>query len=497
MSAPAAMMPLNDLRAIGGIQAQALSGTGKGVIVAVLDEGVDTSHPALRAALLAQRDFTGQGTTDDTADVAGHGTGIAAILVGRDPKTYLGLAPDAKLINARVSNTGDVATNMSAGEGLLWAVKSGAKVINFSYGDAYNEGSLTYKFSLMTDYVAERYGASIAVAGGNDRRSAINQNPGGAYNLFTVGSTGSRRYNQVLERSNFALPNDGRTKPDLVAPGEKIGIATSDWEKDTNYWEGTGTSYAAPMVGGVVAQLMSYGRKRELSTSPQLMKAILMTSATKIYDPNWTRWSPREGDVDEDYGWLWTKPLDDHQGAGRVDAVAAYKLYAKKKDAWTPLNTWREGKLKENQTFSLKIGKLIKGQRLDATLTWLRHVSYKDTDDDGDMEPEDQFYQTASLADFTLTLLRNGIPIAGSDSDVDNVEHLAWSITRGGEYSLEVYRFDGIGIATEPFALAARVLNPSREVMRASLRASETPEPGGVGLVAVVLVLVGARQRRG
>src|SRR5688572_26825179 len=140
----------------------------------------------------------------------------------------------------------------------------------------------------------------------------------------------------------------------------------------------------------------------------------------------------------------------------------------------------------------LKLGKLVKGQRVDATLTWLRHVGYKDLDDNG-MEPEDEFFQTAALADFTLTLLRNGVPVAGSDSDVDNAEHLAWSISRGGEYSLQVYRFDGTGIATEPFALAARVLNPSREVMRASLRASSAPEPGLGGLVLGMVVLCGRR----
>src|SRR5687768_11831363 len=246
LGAVAAPMPMTDLRVIGGLSAQPLSGTGKGVIIAVLDEGIDVTHPALRHAVLAQRDFTGQNTTDDTADVAGHGTGIAAIMVGRDPKTYSGLAPDARLINARVSNTKDVATNMSAGEGLFWAAKSGAKVINFSYGDAFNEGSLTYKFSLMTDYVAERYGASITVAGGNDKRSAVNQNPGGAYNIFTVGSTGGRKSTQVLDGPNSRRPTAGRTKPDLAAPADKIAIATGDWEKDPNSGEGTGTSYAAP-----------------------------------------------------------------------------------------------------------------------------------------------------------------------------------------------------------------------------------------------------------
>src|SRR5688500_2878369 len=478
LGAVAAPMPMTDLRVIGGLSAQPLSGTGKGVIIAVLDEGIDVTHPALRHAVLAQRDFAVQNTTDDTADVAGHGTGIAAIMVARDRKVYSGLAPDARLINARVSNTQDVATNMSAGEGLFWAARSGAKVINMSYGDAYNEGTLTYKFSLMTDYVAERYGASITVAGGNDRRSAVNQTPGGGYNLFTVGSLGGEGYGKVLNQSNFALPSDGRTKPDLVAPGENVGIATSDWEKDTNYFAGTGTSYAAPMVGGVVAQLVGYGLKKDMSTSPLVMKAILMSSATKVFDPNGTRWMARAGDVDEDFGWLWSQPLDDHQGAGRVNAVDAFKLYAKKKDKFTPLNTWREGKLGGNDTVSIRLGKLSKGQRVDATLTWLRQVAWKDLDKDKELEPEDQFTQSAKLADFTLTLLRNGIPIAGSHSDVDNVEHLAWSITRGGEYSLEVFRFEGSGLASEQYALAARVLNPAGVGVSRGLVATAVPESG-------------------
>jgi hypothetical protein len=485
---------MTDLRAIGGLQAQQYLGTGKGVIVAVLDQGVDTSHPAIRHAYFAERDFTGQNITNDTSDLAGHGTGIAAILVGRDNRVYSGLAPDARLINARVSNSKDVATNMSAGEGMLWAVRSGARVLNMSYGNAYGQGALTYKFTLMTDYVAERYGASITVAGGNDGQSAVNQNPGGAYNLFTVGALGTTKYNRVTNWSNYATGRDGRTKPDLVAPGENIAIATSDWEKDTNYWQANGTSYAAPMVGGVIAELMGFGKKKSLPTDPMLMKAILMTSATKVFDPNGTRWYPRAGDVDEDYGWLWTQPLDDRQGAGRVNAVDAYKLYAKKKDAATPLNTWREGKIRANQTVTIDLGKVSKGQRLDATLTWLRHVTFKDVDHDGEIEPEDQFTQTAALADFTLTLLRNGVPVAGSDSDADNVEHLSWSITRGGEYTLEVYRFDGTGIPIESYALAARVVGGAAGVSR-GLVGTSVPEPAWAALLLTALLLERRRRR--
>ena len=124
---------------------------------------------------------------------------------------------------------------------------------------------------------------------------------------------------------------------------------------------GPGPSYAAPMVGGVVVQLVGYGLKKDMSTSPLLMKAVLMSSATKVYDPNGTRWMARTGDVDEDYGWLWSQPLDDHQGAGRVNAVDAWKLYVKKKDKFTPINTWREGKLGANDTVSIKLGKLSRG----------------------------------------------------------------------------------------------------------------------------------------
>ena len=55
-------------------------------------------------------------------------------------------------------------------------------------------------------------------------------------------------------------------------------------------------------------------------------------------------------------------------------------------------------------------------------------------------------------------MLRDGIPVAMSDSDVDNLEHLSWTLERNGHYTLEVYRFAEGGIASEPFALAAQVI---------------------------------------
>lgn len=494
------------LSVTNGLASQKYMGIGKGVIVSVLDAGIDVTHPALRNSVYLQKDFTGEKTLDDDKGDSGHGTGIAGIMLGNDGKTYTGFAPGAKLINARVDTTADVTSDLLAGNGLIWSAKSGAKVANISLGNKLGDGPLTEKFTLMCDYVTERYGVNIVVAAGNENDTAVNQVPGGLYNGYSVGALGGSDYRKVTEFSNYTLDSDARTKPDLVAPGENITIAAANWEKSDNYATSTGTSFSAPMVGGVLAQMIGYGKAHKLPTDPLLLKAIILTSASKAQDADGTVWDPRHGGRDPDVGYLFTQPLDDEQGAGALDAVAAYRLYAKANARSTPLDTWREGKMKENGSFDLKLGKLYAGQRLDSTLTWFRHVAYKDKNGNGP-DAKDTFYQTATLADFTLTLLRDGVPIAASDSNVDNLEHLSWTLEKTGTYTLEVYRFTGSGLPTENFALAARVLKgDAPSILQAlgverglpttasgELRDFEAPEPASV---ATFVVLGGAAMMR-
>jgi hypothetical protein len=499
------------LRATNGLASQRYMGIGKGVIVSVLDSGVDVTHPALRNSVYAQKDFTGEKKLDDDKGDVGHGTGIAGIMLGNDPKVYTGFAPGARLINARVDTSKDVTSDLWAGNGLIWSARSGAKVANISFGNKLGQGPLTDKINLISDYVAERYGVNVVVAGGNENDTAVQQAPGALFNGYTVGALGSASgYRRTTEFSNYSLDSDARTKPDLVAPGENVGIATADWEKNTNYFTETGTSFAAPMVGGVLAQMIGYGKAKGLATDPLLLKAILLTSATKAHDADGEAWSARSGGRDEDVGYLFTQPLDDEQGAGALDAVGAYRLYGKVKARSTPLSNWREGKLKANQTFDLKLGKLYEGQHLGATLTWYRHVAYKDKNGNGP-DGKDTFYQTASLADFTLTLLRDGVPIGGSDSSVDNLEHLSWTLEATANYTLRVYRFEGSGLASEPFALAAQVMKGAsaaavqREVLAGRgeayaasglSRGFEAPEPSGVLWVVLGMGMMGRRWRR-
>jgi subtilisin family serine protease len=498
----------NSLRVTNGLDSQAYMGIGKGVIVSVLDSGIDVTHPALRNSVYAQRDFTGQGLLDDDKKDIGHGTGIAGILLGNDGKTYVGFAPGAKLINARVDTTADVTSDLWLGNGLIWSAKMGAKVANISLGNKLGQGPLTDKMNLMSDYVAERYGVNVVIAGGNENDTAVQQVPGGSYNGYTVGALGVPNYTRTTEFSNYSLDSDARTKPDLVAPGVNVAVATADWEKNTNYWTATGTSYSAPMVGGVLAQMIGYGKAHSLPTDPLLMKAILLSSASKSHDADGTPWDPRHGGRDEDFGYLFTQPLDDEQGAGALDAMAAYRLFAKVKTKATPLDVWHEGKMKPDQTYDLKLGKLTAGERLVATLTWFRHVAYRDRNGNGP-DAGDTFYQTAPLADFTLAILRNGVPIAGSDSDVDNLEHISWTLEKTANYTLEIYRFADGGLPIENYALAAQVVQDSASsVLRSvdttrgpalpsegELKSFDAPEPSGAA-VALVLGCM-ALSRRG
>jgi len=486
------------LRVTNGLDSQKYMGIGKGVIVSVLDSGVDVTHPALRNSVYLQKDFTGQGLRDDDKGDIGHGTGIAGIMLGNDGKSYTGFAPGAKLINARVDTTKDVTSDLWAGNGLLWSAKSGAKVANISFGNKLGQGPLTEKFTLMSDYVAERYGVNVVVAGGNENDTAVQQVPGGLYNGYTVGALGAPNYTRTTEFSNYSLDSDARTKPDLVAPGQNVYVATADWEKDTNYWTATGTSYSAPMVGGILAQMIGYGKAHKLPTDPLILKAIVLTSATKMQDADGTPWDPRHGGRDADVGYLFTQPLDDEQGAGAIDAIGAYRLYAKVNAKSTPVTAWHEGKMKANETYDLKLGKLYAGQRLDSTLTWYRHVAYKDKNGNGP-DGKDTYYQSATLADFTLTILRDGVPIGGSDSSVDNLEHLSWTLEKTGTYTLEIYRFADTGLPIEDYALAARVLKGNAPAVLAQgvqrglpttatgeLRDFEAPEPSATAIFAIL-----------
>jgi subtilisin family serine protease len=111
--------------------------TGTGITVAVLDSGVDENHPDLKGKVKAKRDFTRTGIgDDDVRDTTGHGTHVASIIAGSGAASegrFKGIAPDARLLIARVlsQGTGTIDDIILA---VTWAINNGTDIINMSLG---------------------------------------------------------------------------------------------------------------------------------------------------------------------------------------------------------------------------------------------------------------------------------------------------------------------------------------------------------------------------
>lgn len=487
-----------DIASVSGDASRSLLGTGKGVTVGVIDTGIDDSHPALRGSMSAAKDFTSSGNTDDGDPYLGHGTGVAGLIVGHDSGGgYTGLAPAAKFLNAKVHDD----SQSSIGTGEIWAAQKGAKVMNVSVGN-YVPNADTAQLNLLSDYLTEQYGVLIVSAAGNSPyQSAVKGVPNGSYDGIAVGSTVGRKYNYVASDSSVALPTDGRSKPELVAPGDYDTLATANWEEADAYTNvATGTSYASPIVAGIAAQMIGYGRSHGMNTGPLVLKAVLMASAQHVLDNNGSAWSLRQAHHQVD-GLHILQPLDAQQGAGQVNGVMAYDLYAKHTDTTVRYANWKTSSLKENQTYTLHLGKFTAGQTISTTMTWLLHVARTPGGPDG-LDTSDTFEQAASLADFSLALLENGKRIVISDSYADNFQYMNLTLPSDGDYSLQVYRYPGFGETTEPFALAtmidAAVISSRRarmaraRVMHSALArpdlatASESsiPEPASLAFIA-------------
>jgi hypothetical protein len=266
----------------------------------------------------------------------------------------------------------------------------------------------------------------------------------------------------------------------------------------------------------VLAQMTGFGLAAGLPTDPRLLKSILMVSADKEYDTDGTPWTPRHQITNKSTGVLVIdQPLDDEQGTGRLNAMSAYRVFSKTTDASNAKTNWSFTSLKRYQSMAIDLGHLTAGQRVDGAMNWDYHVGRTDNGN-GIIDPGDKFYENVPLADFALSLIKDGKVIASSDSKYDNIEELAYKITSAGNYALEVYRYKYGGNRNESFAVAARVLNnaPNLTPLFASgvqrsidevggvqrsidmPDASAVPEPSAAAVLTLVAGAFGAGRRR-
>ncbi len=126
-------MPPTSAWALDAIGASACPHDGAGVVVAVLDTGINKAHPAFDGIDILSRDFTGTGSPDDDK---GHGTHRAAIIAGRNVDHHrIGVAPGiTRLLNGKVLDRNGNGTSAQLYDAMVWAVREGANIISISIG---------------------------------------------------------------------------------------------------------------------------------------------------------------------------------------------------------------------------------------------------------------------------------------------------------------------------------------------------------------------------
>jgi subtilisin family serine protease len=389
---------------------------GQGVDVAVVDTGIDASHPALSGKVLAQKSCVAGDPDPD--DQHGHGTHIGGIIASQDA-VKRGIAYRLRaLINAKASSSGSM-SGLDAMKCVEWAVGGnpyGAEVLNFSFGTLIPEDDTT--LARFFDAVSDQMNVLVAIAAGNSPNDytvcTLPFSPSIAPNAISIANvndknTIARSNDEISPRSCRGPTVAGRKKPDLAAPGTAITSTNNSWEGSNPDWViYSGTSMAAPHVAGAAALLISAGL-----SDPLAVKALLINTAEDKGDPGW----------DAAYGW------------GYIDLNnALFHL----EDVF--VNT-----VAEAPEVRLYAGPALSGDT--ATLVWKRRVPYA-----GATYPPTAY----TLSDLNLFAYReaDNALIGSSTSPIDNVEQVKFAGAESKAVLAVRVNGDIVGAATESFALA-------------------------------------------
>ncbi|MEV4573362.1 S8 family serine peptidase [Nonomuraea jabiensis] len=260
------------VKQIGAPEAWEKGHTGAGVKVAVLDTGIDATHPDLSGKVIARENFSGDG---DERDLVGHGTHVASTIAGNGARR--GVAPGATLLDAKVCS--DTSCHESAiVAGMQWAAGQGAKIVNVSLGTTDTPGLDPMEQAVQT--LTERYGILFVAAAGNFGKPGTIGSPASADAALTVGAVDSSDRLATFS-SRGPRTGDSALKPDITAPGVGIEAARSkDSPGEGAYTSMTGTSMATPHVSGSAALLAG----QHPGWRPETLKAALMGTARPMPD---------------------------------------------------------------------------------------------------------------------------------------------------------------------------------------------------------------------
>ncbi|WP_434741992.1 type VII secretion-associated serine protease mycosin [Micromonospora sp. SH-82] len=215
------------------------SSTGRGVTVAVVDSGVDATHPDLAGRVAPGLDLVSPGGSGP-ADPVGHGTTVAGLIAGsNDDRGAVGLAPEARILPVRVldeDNRYDDA--LIVAKGVRWAVDNGARVINLSLGGSGDSAAL----AAAVDYAFARDVVVVACTG-NLATSSSSKVWYPAREPGVIAVAG-------LERDTDQLWSGSITGAATVLSAPASGLVGA---RPGGYWRVQGTSFAAPLVAATAA----------------------------------------------------------------------------------------------------------------------------------------------------------------------------------------------------------------------------------------------------
>src|SRR6266511_3001533 len=198
--------------------------TGAGVPVAVLDTGIDATHPDLAGKVVAERNFTE--STEDELDHVGHGTHVASTITGSGAGSggrYKGVAPGLKLHDGKVCVQFGCAESWILA-GMEWAAaEQHAKVVNMSLGGP--DTPEVDPIEQAVDTLTAQHGTLFVIAAGNFGDDASVASPGSADSALTVGAT-TKKDELAFFSSRGPRIGDAALKPDITAPGVDITAAT-------------------------------------------------------------------------------------------------------------------------------------------------------------------------------------------------------------------------------------------------------------------------------
>lgn len=224
---------------------------GAGVIVGVLDTGIDGKHPAFTGKILAYKDFTADATVEPT-DTQGHGTHVSGSIAGSNG---VGVAPGARIIFGRVFDTAGGTTVDVLLAGMQWmldpdgnpATNDGPKLINNSWG---SNDSVDKTFWVAVENWVAAGILPVFAAGNNGMWGGKVGTPAAFPHSWAVAAT-TQTDTLAYFSSQGPIAWDGvpLMKPDVAAPGDKIISCAIGGGLVSN----SGTSMACPHVAGVAA----------------------------------------------------------------------------------------------------------------------------------------------------------------------------------------------------------------------------------------------------